>query len=389
MRHGRTGVFHGLLGVALTVNDPKDFKKKYDKVMENFFEKFKQYRKKKVYKSSEIGSLFPGRRDRVMAAYRYLARSLLKIEDVRVNVYYLTLNLKELRKRKETSETVQGQPSSEEVDDSTEASEKPEEKEVEQKLITIYGERGREGAQEISVSDFFKKIMPYYPIICAWKLCSFLKLWNVEIVLDGCKGEKSHAWEELISNCQKVTIAFGGDSYNPFVSSADLLVKWIDEELRESGLPLNQSALVRVLTQWTGVTDDLDKEQVHIVHLGNKDLKDIQPLSKEKIDAFENIYARHPIVFIFREELNSPQRLEIEESPLMNKIHDLIYFIDGSLIWWDPKEHTKLIQKDDIAIVFGNKGLEEAQFLNKLGNQLKILKVENINGALRTVSKQV
>ena len=70
-----------------------------------------------------------------------------------------------------------------------------------------------------------------------------MKLKNVQVVLDGCKGERSHAWEELVSICEKVNIAFGGDTYNPFISAADILVKWIDEELRESGLPLNQGAL--------------------------------------------------------------------------------------------------------------------------------------------------
>lgn len=256
--------------------------------------------------------------------------------------------------------------------------EKLEEKGSEVRLITIYGERGREGAHEVSVSEFFKKVREYFPIVCAWKLCSYLNLWHVEIVLDGCKGERSHAWDELVSKCEKVTIAFGGDAYNPFVSAADLLVKWIDEELRESGLPLNQGALTRVLREWKGVTDDLATEHIHIVHLSNKDLKDIQPLSKERIDVFEHLYARHPIFFIFREERNSEQRREIQESPIMSKIYDLIYVKDGSLIWWDPKEHTSLIGKGDVAIVFGEKGLAEAEFLLKLGYPLKILKAENI-----------
>ena len=74
---------------------------------------------------------------------------------------------------------------------------------------------------------------------------------------------------------------------------------------------MNQNALGRVLKQWTGVTEDIDTERIHIVHLSNKDLQDIQPLSKERIDAFEHIYARHPIFFIFREEMNEKQRKEI------------------------------------------------------------------------------
>lgn len=371
IRHGKRDVFHGLIGIALGIREPEDFKERYDRILESLFKNSKLYRKKKVYKSSEIGSLFPGRRDRVLAAYRQLARSLLKIPDVNINVYYMTLNLNLLRERAKARSV---EPSTPEAT----SQEKQEEPGSEAKLITIYGEKGREGAKEVSVSDFFKKVKEYFPIVCAWKLCSFLNLWHVEIVLDGCKGERSHAWEELVSRCRKVTIAFSGDIYNPFVSSADLLVKWIDEELRESGLPLNQGALNRVLTEWKGVTDDLETEHIHIVHLSNKDLKDIQPLSKERIDAFEHLYARHPIFFIFREERNATQRMEIEASPKMNKICDLVYEKDGSLLWWDPKEHSTLIEKGDVAIVFGAKGMEEAKFLVKLGHPLKILKVEHI-----------
>ena len=163
------------------------------------------------------------------------------------------------------------------------------------------------------------------------------------------------------------------------MAACDILVKWVDEELRESGLPLNQSALVRVLTQWNGVTEDIDTNHIHVVHLSNRDLPDIQPLSKEKIDAFEHIYARHPIFFIFREEMTEKQRKEIESSPRMNRIVDLVYKNDGSLLWWDPNIYTSVIADGDVAIVFGEKSLKEAEFLVKQGSYpIKIIKAEDI-----------
>jgi hypothetical protein len=210
-------------------------------------------------------------------------------------------------------------------------------------------------------------------------LCSYLNVWDVQIVLDGCKGEKSFAWTELVSNCEDFSIAFNSGLYNPYLAACDLLVKWIDEELRECGLPLNQNALTRVLKEWTGVTVDINTEHVHIIHLGNKDLQDIQPLSKERMDAFEHLYARHPIFFVFREEPNEEQRIAIENSPRMNRIADLIYDSDGSLLWWDAKLHAPVIGEGDVAIVFGEKSLKEAEFLiEKGGYPLKIMKAEEI-----------
>jgi hypothetical protein len=365
IRHGRSGSFRGLIGVTLVVRKPDKFRGQYDNILGNFFKGTKLLRKKKVYKSSEIGSLFPGKRERVLKAYRQLARSFIKLPNVDINIYYLTLDLKELRAR------IAGED--------LKKVEEFEAQGADAELVNIYGEKGREGVKLVSVNDFFAKVKEYFPVVCAWKLCSYLNFWDVQVVLDGCKGEKSYAWEELVSNCGNVTIAFNSGFYNPFVAACDILVKWIDEELRESGLPLNQNALGRVLKQWTGVTEDIDTEHIHIVHLSNKDLQDIQPLSKERIDAFEHIYARHSIFFIFREEMNEKQRKEIKSSPRMNRILDLIYENDGSLLWWDAHIYTSVIAEGDVAIVFGENSLKEAEFLVKEGEYpIKIIKAENI-----------
>jgi hypothetical protein len=365
IRHGAIGTFHGLIGVTLVIKNPEDFKKQFDNILGNFFKGAKLARKRKIYKSSAIGSLFPGNRDRILKAYGQLARSLIKLPEVDINFYYLTLDLGELRARVAGADP--------------EKSKELESQGVDAKLVNVYGEKGREGVRLESVTDFFAKVKEYFPIVCSWKLCSYLNAWDVQIVLDGCKGEKSYAWEELVENCADFTIAFNSGLYNPFLAACDILVKWVDETLREHGLPLNQNALARVLTEWKGVTVDLNTAHVHIVHLSNRDLQDIQPLSKEKIDAFEHLHARHPIFFIFREEATEKQRVEIENSPRMNKIADLIYDNNGSLLWWDGKLHAPIIGEGDVAIVFGENSLKEAEFLAKQGGYpIKIVRAETI-----------
>lgn len=102
-------------------------------------------------------------------------------------------------------------------------------------------------------------------------------------------------------------------------------------------------------------------------------------MSKDKMDPFEHLYARHPIFFIFKEKSNEEQRSEIENSPRMNKIADLIYKNDGSLLWWDAKLHAPVIGEGDVAIVFGEASLKEAEFLVKQGGYpIKIMRAEEI-----------
>jgi hypothetical protein len=365
IRHGTVGTFHGLIGVTLVIRKPAEFRKQFDGIMNNFFKGAKLSPKRKIYKSSAIGSLFPGNRERILKAYGQLARSLIKLPDVDINVYYLTLDLAELRAR------IAGED--------VEKAKALEAQGTDAKLVNVYGAKGREAVKLTSVTDFFAKVKEYFPVVCAWKLCSYLDSWDAQIVLDGVKGEQSYAWTELVSKCENFSIAFNSGLYNPSLAACDILVKWIDEMLRECGLPLNQNALNRVLREWTGVTDDIKTEHIHIVHLGNKDLQDIQPLSKDKMDPFEHLYARHPVFFIFKEKSNEEQRSEIENSPRMNKIADLIYKNDGSLLWWDAKLHAPVIGEGDVAIVFGEASLKEAEFLVKQGGYpIKIMRAEEI-----------
>lgn len=364
IRHGERGMFRGLIGVVLNAEEPDDFRARYDDILGSFFSLYGKLRERKIYKSSEIGSLFPGRRSQVLQAYRYLARFIVSLPSVKINVYYLTLDLAELRQRIAEGETVDRTSDLESRGSSAE-------------LVTFYGELGSEGAKLVSVTDFFREVREYFPIVCAWKLCAFLGLRKAQVVVDGCKGSQSHAWQELVST-QDLTIAFHGAMYNPYLSAADVLLKWIDEELRESGLPLNQTALTRVLTEWRGVTEDLSTDHIHMVHFTNRDLKDIVPLARARIDRFEDIYARHPIFFIFKEENTEEQRAMIENSPKMQKIYNLIYEEDGSLVWWDPNIHCSLVRAGDKAVVFGPNGLKEAEFLVKAEYPLTIIRSEDI-----------
>jgi len=63
----------------------------------------------------------------------------------------------------------------------------------------------------------------------------------------------------------------------------------------------------------------------------------------------------------------------------MYKILDLVYEKDGSLLWWDPHIYTSVVSEGDVAIVFGQNALKEAEFLVKAGQYpLNIIKAEDI-----------
>jgi hypothetical protein len=71
--------------------------------------------------------------------------------------------------------------------------------------------------------------------------------------------------------------------------------------------------------------------------------------------------------------------MEIENSPRMNRIADIICENDGSLLWWDARLHAHVIGEGDVAIVFGDNSLKEAEFLIKQGGYpIKIMRAETL-----------
>jgi hypothetical protein len=353
--------FRGIIGIALWVHDTAKFTTTMNGILERFFADNRIELAKKAYSASEIAGLLPGPPWKLRGLLRKLARALIAIPETHINAYFLTLDLNELRERK-----VSGDGASEAKIQALKA------QGTDAEIVQIYGEPGREAMEYVSVSKFFEIVGQYFPVICAHKLCNYLDISNEDILLDGCTGPRSKAWDALVESNNTVNILPNGDNYNSYICVADILTRWIDEELRQGGLPLNQNVMIRVLKEWKGVTSDLNTDHVSIVHIGNKDLGDIKPLAKDTIERYQWAFARHPILYVFLEEADKKERARVENSPLMDLIHNRVFDKDGSLAWWTPELHARMITKGDAAVVYGDRGLEEAVRLQTLRYPIEI-----------------
>lgn len=360
---GGISKFKGLIGIALWVHDTAVFKARLNSALDRFFLDNRLNRLKKIYSASEIAHLLPGPSWKLRGALRKLARELMAIPETHINAYYLTLDILELRQRKYL-----------ELPEETREQEirKLQAQGADAKVVQIYGEPGRDAVEYVSVTEFIEKVGQYFPVVCAHSLCTFLAIKGEEIVLDGCSGPRSRAWDELVQLGNTLTVVPHSDTYNPYVSVADILTRWIDEELRQGKLPLNQNAVTRVMKEWEGVTSDLDTSHVHIVHISNKDLGIIKPLSKETIDRFQWAFMRHPVFYIFQEERDEDERARVENSPLFSLVHNRVFDQDGSYVWWKPEIHARMIRKGDVTVIYGDKGLNEARNLQTLRYPIEI-----------------
>jgi len=355
--------FRGLIGVIIQCKNPSSFKNGYDKMISNFFERNAIVQNKKVFKASEIAALLPGPPWKLRGIFRSFVRDIFEFPDLEISVLFSTFDLRSLRARKISSLPEEYRE---------EEYEKIRDEGVSAKLIQIYGEPGSESVQYVSISNFFEIIRQYFPIVCIGSLIETAKISKSTIIVDGCTGPRCGYWDTIITSDNDFTIAPHGDSYNYFISSADIITRWIDEELRQAPLPLNMNAMIRLLKEWQGVTDEIVTDHIHIAHLSNKHLGKIKPFSKQQIQVYEPLYIKHPIYFIVLEENTKEERLRFEHSPIMYRIHNKLSETDGSYIFWSTKRHPGLIRKGDVLIIYGEKGQNEVNKLIKLNYPIDV-----------------
>lgn len=355
--------FRGLIGVTLSIREPDEFRKAYDGIFDDLFKENSLERKRNVYKSSDLARLFPGEPYMIRGILRKIVLKMIQIPNIGINIYFFTLNLHGLRQKKVDDFDKRGTEIS--LDDL-------EAEKSAAKIIQLFGEPGSDEMSYVSVKRFFEKVSQYYPVICSYILRSFLSLSNCNIIMDGCSGYETNAWRELTRSNNNILIAPHGDEYNPFISTADIIARWIDEELKQSGIPLNNSGIDRLLHNWSGVTRGINTDHIVCIHLGNKDLAKIKPISKKTMDYFEHIHRKHPVYYVFQETKETSERTNVEKSPVFDIIINRVTEVDGSYCFWKPDKHARHIQEGDVAVIYGDNGFSEVARLINLKYPIEI-----------------
>lgn len=355
--------FRGLIGVIVQSQNPEDYIERYNDLMDDFFSRNPFDREKQVYKSSEIAALIPGPPYILRGILRRMMRIIFAWPDVEFSICFTILDLKRLRER-----YLESIPENYREDEA----EKLRTEGESGKYIQLYGEPGSEAVVYTSVINFFEMLRQYYPIVCLGSLCEIARIEKDELIVDGCSGPRSHYWDLITTSDNKFSIVPHGDSYNCFISIADIITRWIDEELRQARMPLNMSALITLLREWRGLTSDLDTGHIHIAHLGNKYLGNMKPLAKQSIETFHPLYLRRPIIFIVLEEASREERLRFEHSPSMILVHNRLFDIGGSFLFWDTRRHAGLVREGSIMVIYGENGDTEIGKLTRLGYTFEV-----------------
>jgi hypothetical protein len=340
--HGES-LFRGCMGCCLGFEDPKTFKKEYNNFMTNFFDEIRIQTTRPVHKSYDMSSIFGDEREKFLD---FLESFILFIDSqgVRINIVYSTLNPSRLKEG-----------------------------------IKLYGVSGFP-VRKIPVMRFLDLLDDYFLYISVWKVLRISQFSKVKILLDDLQGEITNSWNELIKG-NIVNIIPRGDSCNCFISSADMVVRFIDEKLKKERLKLQETDIRKVLND-INVT-----ESSNVIYVGHSDLKDIVPIYKRKLPLYK--YYTRPMIFILKEGTIDVEKEYIQESPHWEKLLTFASLNSTGIKFLDYKKDRGILKEGDFLVYIGNKGKEQAKYLIEgLGFNYESFSISQIETILKDAMKE-
>ncbi len=320
IRGGFAKKYKGSLGVCLGFTHPEDFQPVYDVAINTILSKAGITRTRKVLKSYDLSKVFENNRDEFLSSLGTFV-SVLAENEVTINAVFTIFNTQLLPHG-----------------------------------IKKYG-TGRYPVEIKKPLEFLDELTEFYPYVTTWKVSKTAFLKNINIYLDSFTGEFTKAWGELCTH-HNVHVIPKGDACSPFISSADLVTKYIDEYLALNHLPLTEPSIKLSF-------DACSATNAHTFYVGHPELDDIVPIKKEKINLI-NHYKR-PMIYILKERIIESESDFIERSPLWDKLLNFACAKDSGIKFISYDEDHRNIKDGDYLIYLGEQGKKQAEYLKQLG----------------------
>ncbi len=311
--------FLGCLGVCLEFPEKDSFIDDYSGLIDDLVEKSGGVRTRSILKSYDIRKLYGPNVDNYTSDLGDFTRGLAEA-GVHIHTAFTTLNPK-----------------------------------IVPEGIKLYG-IGKNPVETIRPIDFLKRLNTYYPYIAAWKSVISSKIHNATIFLDSFTGEQTDAWYDLVTH-HEVQIFPKGDACNPYISSADIVTRYLNEFLSSRHLHLTDDGILPAF-------ESCDVTDFSIYYIGHRDFKKIVPTKKQQI-FYEQFYP-HPLCYLIPEGLFEKDSEIVEQSPLYQKILDFATEQNSGLKFFTQFEDIPRLRPGDLMIYLGENGKAKAHYLSKL-----------------------
>ena len=332
--HTRGWSFRGCLGTCLMVDQPDGLNKAYDDFISDLFLKHNVEKSRAVYKAYDLRNKLPlSDREDFIDTLREYYISILNIPRLTVVIFYTTFNLRILP------------------------------------TVTYYGQSSTPHVS-VKTLDFINDLSNYYSYICPWKVSKVLQLKACNVLIDTFQGNVTNAWNELTHH-NNVEIFMAGDQCNRLLASADIVTRFIDESLASERHKLVNAGIEEVVK-------DYGLENVKIYYVGQSDVPNIVPASKDPIPL--HYYSKRPSVFLLSEELFVQEKVWFERSEQYDKVLNFASRIGGGFKRVEKTQDYEYLLKPDNYVVYqADNGLKKAEYLkNVLKYPIKICSLDEI-----------
>ena len=207
--------------------------------------------------------------------------------------------------------------------------------------------------------EFQDKLQNSYSYLSLWAYVKGLPALERPLLTDAFAGEKTMAWHELSQHSPSVY--YDGANTNPIISMADLLVRLLSDRLERTGEKLADQLDRERLPQFLTELPD----RVETFYLGQKFLKQITPLTREKIDISSLV--AHPIIFIVKEPTSVQTADFITRAPVMDAVYHAALRLGGCTKFFEASSDQKLIQPNDCFLWTGEHGKRFVESLTGMG----------------------
>ena len=221
--------------------------------------------------------------------------------------------------------------------------------------------------KSISAIDFLSKHLDTsYPHICLWELSK--DGFEGHAYIDGINGKVTDAWMS-IEKSKNFNILPNGDKTNALISSADILITFLDNSLLENRKKLNETEIKEIFSAVN--------KKIEVSFISNACFYCITPLSeKQNIPYMKKI--AHPTIYILKEKEKYVDENAIENSPIIKKIADFCFKENGCYKFFDPKKDYEFITDQDYLVSFGNDAVKSIESLKKMGYKFKELNLQEL-----------
>jgi len=188
----------------------------------------------------------------------------------------------------------------------------------------------------LDVFEFLNKLASYYSYIPTWKVVSSANIKGSTCFIDAFSpgAPYTSAWLQLAKSNNNIHLYPSGDSVNPFISAADLVLRYIELHI------LRNNVFFDVIK----IKSSLNISNLRVHHAGTKDLIELVPhpiktenLSYKDIPAHE--YYNRPIIFVVAENQIKKESSILKKSPYYQYLLHYAYLKNASL---------KIVSFDDV-----------------------------------------